>query len=182
MFGEAGDDRLDGRGGRDEIRGGDGDDTLDGGAEDNRLHGEAGDDLLRAAGGYDVMDGGTGDDTLIGGGWADEMAGGPGADRFLFLAAEDSAGRNRDVILDLSRAEGDRIDLSAIDADAPQPGNQAFTFIGEQGAPGRGELGSSYVGLVLRNFLRGNTDDDPEPEFEILVDGRAPLVAGDVIF
>ena len=44
-----------------------------------------------------------------------------------------------DVVADFNRAEGDRIDLSAIDADVYAAGNQAFTFIGTaafSGTPG----------------------------------------------
>ncbi len=68
---------------------------------------------------------------LRGGAGKDTLTGGIGGDRFVFAATGDSVtGANADRITDFSRAQGDRIDLSAIDANTGAAGNQAFTFIG----------------------------------------------------
>ncbi len=44
-----------------------------------------------------------------------------------------------DTIWDFSHAQGDRIDLSAIDANSSVGGNQAFTFIGAANFTGTAE-------------------------------------------
>ena len=125
------------------FNGGGGDDELDGsqangpllgrgGAGDDRLTGGSGDDTLLGGAGADALDGGAGDDLLIGGLGRDLLAGGPGRDVFRFLATDDPVPSNvrviPETITDFSQADGDRIDLSAIDADATRPGNQAFWF------------------------------------------------------
>jgi Ca2+-binding RTX toxin-like protein len=186
IFGGDGDDRIAGRDGRDQVHGGNGGDTLRGGREDDRIFGDPGDDRLSGGAGYDRLDGGPGNDTLIGGAWADELTGGPGADCFVYRAVSDSrvltGPDQRDLIRDFSRAEGDRIDLSGIDADATLPGRQAFVFVSEPGGqPGRGELSVFTVSLVLRTFVVANVDDDPAPDLQILLDGLIPFTAGDFI-
>jgi hypothetical protein len=72
IFGEAGDDKLDGAAATGSgpssahygIRGGDGNDTLRGGNGDDSLLGEGGNDVLEASDGADTVDGGDGDDSL----------------------------------------------------------------------------------------------------------------------
>ena len=60
------------------------------------------------------------------------MHGFGGKDTFWFKSISDSAvGANRDHGVDLFRSEGDKIDLSAIDAKTGQSGNQAFNFLGD---------------------------------------------------
>jgi len=89
------------------------------------------DDTLYGFKGNDVISGKLGDDLIVGGLGRDTETGGGGADRFDFNAkAESVVGANRDVINAFSHAEGDKIDLSTIDADAATAGNQAFAFIG----------------------------------------------------
>ncbi len=85
-------------------------DTLTGDAGANALWGLAGNDVLTGAGGADVLKGGA------------------GADTFRYVAAGDStlAAAGRDTITDF--ATGDKIDLSAIDANGVGLGDAAFTF------------------------------------------------------
>lgn len=75
------------------------------------------------------IDGGAGDDVISGGGAADLLIGGLGADRFTFAAVGDSKPEFYDVIDDFSAAQGDKIDLSALDANTKMAGNQAFSLI-----------------------------------------------------
>jgi hypothetical protein len=67
-------------------------------------------------------------------------------------------------------AEGDRLDLHVIDADATTPFNDAFTFVGDigPGAPGRGEI-SYTVAPGWGVYLRVNNDADPESDMVIQV-------------
>jgi len=85
-------------------------DTLTGSATANTLWGLAGDDILTGGGGADVLKGGAGNDT------------------FRYTATADStvAAAGRDTIADFTT--GDKIDLSAIDANGAGPGNTAFSF------------------------------------------------------
>jgi Ca2+-binding RTX toxin-like protein len=72
--------------------------------------GGAGKNWLDGSSGNDILDGG-GDDRLIGGPDDDWLTGGSGADLFVYNDLYPSADR----ILDFNAAEGDRIDLSALD-------------------------------------------------------------------
>jgi len=89
LYGDGGDDRIDGGDGNDLIDGGDGNDRLDGnrgddlllgGAGNDRIWGDEGNDHLLGDDGKDRLDGGPGDDTLEGGAGNDHLYGGPGHD------------------------------------------------------------------------------------------------------
>jgi Ca2+-binding RTX toxin-like protein len=87
----------------------------------------AGEDRMDGGGGNDVLDGGGGDDTLVGGLGADTLLGGAGKDTFQFSSVNESPfGIGYDTISDFNPVEGDKIDLSGIDADTGIPGDQAF--------------------------------------------------------
>jgi Ca2+-binding RTX toxin-like protein len=134
---------------------------------------------LRA--GPNNLNGGDGDDTIFGGGGADTLTGGSGADTFVYTGmSQSTAGASgRDIITDFSHADGDRIDLSGMDADRVQPGLQAFTFVTAfDGAAG--ELASHAVrgGGYL---VQADTNGDGRADFSIMVHAGAPLTAGDFI-
>lgn len=93
----------------DVLFGGAGNDTLYGRFGDDKLNGEAGNDTLYGGVGNDILDGGSGNDILNGGAGKDTLTGGIGADTFV-LDQIDIA----DVITDYNKAEGDKIDLSAL--------------------------------------------------------------------
>ncbi len=71
LYGNAGDDYIDGAGG---------DDSLYGGADNDTVLGGAGNDLVDGGTGNDSLDGGTGNDTLSGGDGDDTLLGGDGDD------------------------------------------------------------------------------------------------------
>ena len=74
----------------------------------------------------DTLTGSGADNTLRGWAGRDTLTGGAGADRFIYKAISESAvGANADRITDFSHAQGDRIDLSTIDANGGAPGNLA---------------------------------------------------------
>jgi serralysin len=75
-----------------------------------------------------VIRGNAGNDVIDGGGGADLLYGGAGADRFLYDAFSDSTASARDQILDFTSGS-DKIDFSAIDANASVAGDQAFTRV-----------------------------------------------------
>lgn len=118
-----------------------------------------------------LLSGGSGNDTLIGGAGADKLTGGAGNDVFVFQSASDSGvGVGlRDVIADW-RA-GDVIDLSAIDADAAQAGDQAFQWLGTGAFDGHaGELRFSPASLRA-GLLSADIDGDGVADFEIELTG-----------
>lgn len=118
IVGGAGDDILPGTTGADTIYGQAGKDTLTGGNGADTLYGGADNDTL---------DGGAGNDILNGGLGRDDLTGGTGADTFRFyLATESNDPAKPDRIRDFSSAEGDKIDLSLIDANTLLGGNNDF--------------------------------------------------------
>jgi Ca2+-binding RTX toxin-like protein len=146
-----------------------------------RLAGNAADNQLVGSIGADTLDGREGNDMLTGGGGQDTLTGGGGADRFRFDAASDSVvGASADVITDFSRAQGDRIDLSQIDANRAATGDQAFAFIGTGLYTGvAGQLRYAVDGGVT--IIAGDVDGDRVSDFHIRLTGTIALVAGDFI-
>jgi hypothetical protein len=104
LFGDDGDNAIDGLGGDDVLVGGDGADDLDGGA------------------GNDTLTGDGGDDTLTGGPDNDTLTGGAGADTFV-------TGEGDDTITFYSQSEGDVVDISDIFVD----GDDTLTVVDEGG-------------------------------------------------
>lgn len=148
----------------------------------NTIHGNAGNNTINGAGGDDVLRGNNGDDRLIGAAGADTLYGGAGADAFVLLRLTDSGYpvALRDTIKDFSSAQGDRIDLSAIDADVGTVANDAFTFRGTGAFTGvPGQLRFSSGGNVAIVF--GDVDGDRLADFAIRVEGTATLTASNFV-
>ena len=129
----------------------------------------------------DTLLGGAGNDLLMGGSGRDYMSGGSGADLFRF-SSDNFVGSTRakaDVIADFSEADGDSIDLSAIDA-MPDFTDQAFRFLGNAAFSGAaGELRTvQYTGFLL---LEGEINGDGIADFAIRLDGLATLSIGSII-
>ena len=129
---------------------------------DDGLEGDNGANALAGLDGNDVLVGGGGDDTLAGGAGTDRMRGGLGSDIFDFDRTSDSTWDARDIVLDFSRADGDRVDLSTIDA-RPLAGVQGFVF-GSTRVGGLSLAESGTDTLVL-----GNTDLDRDFEIAIVL-------------
>jgi Ca2+-binding RTX toxin-like protein len=143
-----------------------GNDTIDARAGNDRVYGGAGDDTLAGNSGRDLLVGGLGKDLLNGGAHADV---------FDFNAlAESVVGALRDVVT-FVRTEGDKIDLSTIDADTDgTAGNQVFKWIGSKAFSGvDGQL--RFAGGILQ----GDSNGDRRADFEIQV--RGSLTAADII-
>ena len=141
-----------------------------GGSGNFNARGNAGNNTLNGNGGNNVLVGGLGVDT---------MRGNLGADTFDFNALLESlAGTSRDIVADFSSAQGDKIDLSTIDANSTLTNDQAFaTAILTSGAfTAEGQL------RLVGNILSGNTDSDfATSEFEIQLTGVATLAAADFV-
>lgn len=120
LFGDYHANILNGKAGHDAVYGGAGNDTIQGEAGDDRLFGDAGADRIGGGLGHDIMTGGGGADIFAFAGLADSQNYALRSDGKKFLP---------DFIADFVSGE-DRVDLSAIDANAGTGGNDAFTFIG----------------------------------------------------
>jgi Ca2+-binding RTX toxin-like protein len=108
----------------------------------NIFAGEGNDTILGGAG-ADSISGRGGDDRIVGGGGADTLRGDAGNDVFAYLAVSDSGTGSADSIIGFTT--GDRIDLSAIDAQAGG-GDDAFTYIGSQTFTAAGQVRVTQTG------------------------------------
>ena len=103
---------------------------------------------------------------LTGGAGRDHLVGGGGADLFVFASASDSGVKGRDRISDFDSDE-DRIDLSLIDADLTQDGDQAFDL-----QLGRTRFSGDAGELIVRGrVLYGDQDGDRKADFAIQILG-----------
>ena len=143
---------------------------LNGNDAANTLAGHGDNDSLYGGGGLDTLFGNNGDDVLMGGAGSDTLMGGSGADSFMLLSVSDSPYVGYDNISDFSVSEGDRIDLSWIDANANMSGNQAFLF-------NNAGIFSGAIGEVIFNngFVMGDVDGGGGADFRIAV--NAPALA-----
>jgi Ca2+-binding RTX toxin-like protein len=138
------------------LTGGGGNDTLYAFSGHDKLFGGTGNDYLFADDGDDLLDGGTGTDVLHGG---------DGGDLFFWSSTNETSVTvaTADLISDFNIAEGDRIDLSSIDANAYMAGDQAFTFIGSAGFSGNpGELNYYHSGGETIIQMQTGTSADIE--------------------
>jgi Ca2+-binding RTX toxin-like protein len=189
LHGSDGDDTISGRGGVDDLFGGEGTDTIAGGAGDDIVSGAGGDDVLNAgdgndsvAGGLgrDVLNGGSESDILSGGADADALTGGTGADGFVWNDASESRAGALDVVQDFSRAEGDILDLMAVDADSGSAGDQSFTFIGATAFTGvGGQL--RYAVFEGDTYVLADVNGDRAADLRIRVLGEVVFVDGDFL-
>jgi Ca2+-binding RTX toxin-like protein len=154
----------------DTIPGTSGNDTLAGGVGNDRLDGRAGDDQLS---------GDEGNDYLLGGLGKDELTGGSGVDQFAFSSVWDSSPGSfyHDEITDFSTAQGDKIDLSLIDANQVLTGDQAFQFIITDFTGEAGQVRYDVTeGLVLADI-----NGDGLTDIEVYVLGNPALSASSFI-
>ncbi|MEN2990333.1 calcium-binding protein [Tistrella sp. BH-R2-4] len=205
LAGFGGDDVLRGRGGADKLDGGDGIDTVSyagatealrvdlstgigmlGDAEGDRyiaieaVDGGNAADLISGTDDMNLLNGFRGNDALRGRGGADSLSGGAGADRFVYEAVTDSIMTARDRIIDFSGAEGDRVDLSLIDARPDTAGNDAFSFVGTGGYTGVGgqvRVATYSIGIMAL----ADIDGDRRTDFAVALEGVFSLTDGDFI-
>lgn len=138
----------------------------------NYLYGRDGNDRLAGGAGNDILWGDNGADRLAGGTGQDRFYGGSGADEFIFADGElaGMTSSSADRVHDFSRADGDRIRLELIDANANRSGDQAFTFIGASAFSGSaGEL--RFQQLSGNTYVQGDTNGDGRADFWIRLDG-----------
>lgn len=171
---------LTGTNGSDILDGLAGNDTLFGLMGADRLYGDKGNDVLRAGKGHDELNGGSGDDLLVGGFGGDTLSGGAGKDTFAYKDGDTGIGDGlHDVILGFAHGL-DKIDLSGMDANLNEDGDQAFTFIG-----GRAFSDEAGQLRLLRTdesvLVRGDNNGDGVADFEIEIAGQVQVTASDFV-
>lgn len=168
--GNAGDNTITGNARANDLEGLDGEDSIDGGAGNDTLLG--GDD-------NDAIDGGTGNDLIVGGLGKDALNGDLGADRFDFNAVAESrvGAAFRDVVT-FARTQGDKIDITTIDASTRTAGDQDFAWVNAN------DLDAAFTRVAgqlrfANGVLAGDINGDGRADFEIQI--RGALQSGDVI-
>ena len=153
--------------------------TLTGNSADNRINGRGGADTLLGGGGNDVIYAGAGNEAIHGGLGFDQLRGEGGADHFIFDTLQDSGATQAtaDRIIDFSSAEGDKIDLAAIDA-ITGGANDAFSFV-TAFSHAAGELTST---AIANGFLvQGDVNGDGTADFSLVVSTTTALTASDFV-
>lgn len=181
LSGLAGNDTIYGREGNDHLIGGDGDDYLVGDTGNDWIEGGTGTDRLYGGDGNDSLIGGDGNDMVQGDKGADRLIGGDGADTFLYGPYDFSVdlAASTDHIRDFSRAQGDRISLTSIDANALTTSiNDKFSFIGTGAFHNQaGEL--RYQVIDGSAHVMGDVNGDGKADFDIVLDRVTALQASD---
>ena len=171
---------INGTAGAEVLNGTTGADTINALNGQDTLNGLGGNDTLNGGDGQDVINGGDGADVINGGKGTDSLSGGAGADTFVFSVLSDSvaAGKDPDTISDWN--PGDRIDLSALDADTGTAGDQAFHLGATAGHAG--DLVFSYDAGANRTVLDIYVDGDASADARIWILGQhTDLGAGDFV-
>lgn len=129
IFGTEKDDTLSGTSKNEFIKAYAGDDLVSGGGGADKIYGGDGKDILKGNDGNDTIYGGEGKDILLGGKGSDILYDEGGNDVFYYTNVNQSLpGESKDSVgLDVGE---DRIELSDIDADIKDSGDQFFDFIG----------------------------------------------------
>ncbi|MDB9426634.1 hypothetical protein PN437_17375, partial [Microcystis aeruginosa CS-564/01] len=142
----------------------------------DNITGTNGNDVIIGGGSEDKLNGGNGEDTLIGGLGSDQLTGGEGRDRFIFNTVDEiGQGANQDNILDFN-TDLDTIDISGIDANSLNAGDQSFTFIGASDFSGQaGQL--RFDG----GLLRGDTNGDSVSDFQLAIAGVYSLPVTSIV-
>lgn len=158
--------------------------TIAYGAILENAQGGSGNDRLIGNSVANNLTGNNGADKLTGGGGADALTGGQGADRFVFLNTKDSGKtvKSRDIITDFKSLDGDKIDLSAIDANSGNSGNNAFASL-KQGAGFNGGFANtaSLFFDQTAKILYANNDADAQADFSILLTGVTKVSLADFV-
>lgn len=141
------------------------------------LQARAGGDKLVGGAGNDHLIGGAGNDLLTGGAGQDTLTGGGGHDHFVFTALADSKVAAPDLITDFT--SGDRIDLSAIDANSAASGNQAFHFGATAGHTG--DIVAHYDAVHNRTVIDLYVNNDAKADAEFWLTGNHALSAADFV-
>lgn len=148
----------------------------------DNLVGQSGDNILTGLDGFDILTAKEGDDRLVGGPGRDWLVGDAGADVFVYGNIEDSlpGQDNRDFINGFENGI-DVIDLSSIDANTQQTGNQAFVFIGTDPFTEAGQLRFHTWEDNDYGIVEADLDGDGKADFQIFINQTDFMTEDDFI-
>lgn len=127
-------------------------------------------DVLIGSPEADTIYGERGNDRIIGGGGGDRINMGlDDADVIVYLSPQDSPRNDPDKIVNFSRIDGDKIDVSAMGD---------FTFIGYDAFHADG---TAEIRIAARGFVFGDVNGDGRTDFKMRVSSSGPLEARDFI-
>jgi hypothetical protein len=156
-------------------------------AAGTHVYGYRGSETIILREGNESVDAFGGDDIITGGAGADTLNGGRGSDTFVYLAVTDSGttANTRDVIEDFVSGT-DKIDLSGVDAIAGTASDDAFAFLGADGAAFTGKAGelrwySSGSGKDAIRVIEGDVNGDGAADFQIELMGSGSIEASDLV-
>ncbi len=156
-----------------------GNDKISGAKGDDKLYAYNGDDIVVGNAGNDTIYGGAGNDKITGGIGRDYLRGEAGSDTFIYKSIKDSTGAvlGRDTVYDFEGSKGDRIDLSAIDANSKTTKSVAFSFIGTKAFGGKaGEL--RYEKANSDTYIYADVNGDKKADLAIHLDDAVSLTKG----
>jgi Ca2+-binding RTX toxin-like protein len=164
-------DSLDGDSAVNYLNGAGGVDIIYGFGGNDRIQGGFGNDTVYGHDGSDLLEGDGGDDTLYPGLDTDRLNGGADADRFIWNTTGELGWTvaTFDVVEDFSRAAGDLLGFSGIDANEALAGDQSFRFIGRAAFSQPGEI--RYEDWRGDTYIYVNTDADRDFEGGIRLEG-----------
>jgi Ca2+-binding RTX toxin-like protein len=127
--------------------------------------------------GIENVNTGSGNDTITASNAVNVISGGAGNDTFRFTSA---SAANGDTIVDFE--PGDRIDLSAIDANIGAAGDQAFELISGATFTAAGQLAVSFESRTDGDFtvIQGNIGGNADADFKIEIAGHQNLTPSNV--
>jgi hypothetical protein len=160
--------------------------TATGNEDANTLTGNNGANTLKGLDGNDTLHGLGGKDILVGGAGRDTLYGDLGADTFDFnLTSESVRGADHDTVY-FNRSQGDKIDLSTINADSDLADTSGGATMDIQSfrwtaSGGSGAFVANVDGQLrfANGLLQGDTNGDRIADIEIRIIGA--LQIGDVI-
>jgi Ca2+-binding RTX toxin-like protein len=151
--------------------------SITGSAFNDTLVAGAGNDILTGGAGNDTLIGGAGKDTLIGGAGADRLTSGSGDARFVYDSISDSKTAAPDLIIGFHA--GDKIVLSAIDANTALAGHQSFHLGATAGHTG--DVVVSYDAALNRTEIKLYVNADAVPDALIELSGDHVLTTADFV-
>jgi len=137
--------------------------------------------ILVGSSGADTITGTATDETIRGGLGGDRLTAGTGKDTFDFDGVKEIGKKKGKLDLITDWSDGDKIDLSTIDANGKKKGDKAFKFLKKEGADftKAGQVG--FDQKKGKTVVQGDTNGDGKADFKLQLAGDIDLAKGDFV-